>query len=102
VIEYPSRRPAGNEPRCDVSTRHDDIKRWIAEVGKIADVTTITDDSELVRDLHFDSLQAVEALSLIEERLGISIPETILFGVRTVGDILRYVDTVAGKKPASP
>jgi acyl carrier protein len=61
-------------------------------------VSLVKDSSELVRDLHYDSLQAVEVLSLIEERLGISIPDTVLFGVRTVGDILRYVDSLAGQK----
>ena len=85
-----------------MSARHDDIKRWVAEVGKITDVSLVKDDSELVRDLHFDSLQAVEVLSLIEERLGIQVPDTVLFGVRTVGDILRCVDSIAGGKPSLP
>jgi acyl carrier protein len=49
-------------------------------------------DTNLVKDLEADSLDAVDIIMSIEEQFGIEIPDEEAEKFETVGDIVRYVD----------
>ena len=59
--------------------------------------SAVTEDARFKDDLDADSLDLVELVMALEERLDISVPEEDLEGVETVGQAL---DVVAGKVSA--
>lgn len=56
------------------------------------DAAGITMESRLVDDLKADSLDVVELIMDLEQEFDIEIPDEELPKVRTVGDIVEYVD----------
>jgi acyl carrier protein len=82
------------------------IERIRSEIKKIAARITRIDaaefeDSVLFRDeLGIDSLMITEILANVEKLLGVTIDETKLSGVETVGDFLNFVTNLKGPKYA--
>jgi acyl carrier protein len=62
---------------------------------KPADVTF---DKRIKEDLGADSLDVVEILMNVEDKYGITVPDDILYGIKTVGDLIRVVDQMTAKK----
>ena len=56
------------------------------------DEAQVTMDARLAEDLDADSLDAVELNMAIEETLGVAVPDEALAEVKTVGDIVRYLE----------
>lgn len=56
------------------------------------DEEKVTMEASLVDDLEADSLDAVELNMAIEDTLGISVSDEELANVKTVGDIVRYLE----------
>lgn len=56
------------------------------------DEDKITMEASLTDDLEADSLDAVELNMAIEDALGISVSDEELAQVKTVGDIVRYLE----------
>lgn len=56
------------------------------------DAETITMESRLVDDLKADSLDVVELIMDFEDEFNMEIPDEELPKVRTVGDIVRYIE----------
>lgn len=56
------------------------------------DAENITLTARLAEDLGADSLDAVELNMALEDALGVSIPDEELAGLKTVGDIVKYVE----------
>ena len=54
-------------------------------------VAEISEDQDLVADLEIDSPKALQLLVLLEERLGIEIPDEDAARLEKVGDVVRYV-----------
>ena len=52
----------------------------------------ITRESRLVDDLHADSLDIVELVMSLEEEIGTEISDEELSKLKTVGDIVAYVE----------
>jgi len=50
-------------------------------------------EARLVEDLEADSLDAVELNMALEEALGYSVADEELQNMKTVGDIVRYLET---------
>lgn len=50
-------------------------------------------DSKLIEDLGADSLDMVEMLMTLEEEFGISIPDEDAMNLKTVGDIVSYIES---------
>ncbi len=52
---------------------------------------SITLESKLIEDLKADSLDVVELIMDLEQEYGIEIPDDELPGIRTVGDIVKFI-----------
>ena len=69
----------------------DKIKEIIVDQLSV-DESMVTADTNLMKDLEADSLDAVEIIMAIEEEYGIEIPDEEAEKVKTVGDLVRYVE----------
>lgn len=49
-------------------------------------------DTNLMKDLSTDSLDAVEIIMAIEDEFGIEIPDEDAENIQTVGDLVKYVE----------
>ncbi|MDF2699741.1 MAG: acyl carrier protein [Haloplasmataceae bacterium] len=49
-------------------------------------------ETHLQNDLGADSLDAVELIMTVEEEFDLSIPDDLAQGLKTVGDIVRYLE----------
>ncbi|MGI6212306.1 MAG: acyl carrier protein [Anaerovoracaceae bacterium] len=56
------------------------------------DGSMVTPDTNLIKDLEADSLDAVEIIMAIEEEFGIEIPDEEAEKFQTVSDLVEYVD----------
>jgi len=74
------------------------VSAAIAEHLKI-DPATVMADSSLREGLGADSLDAVEILMAIEDRLRITIPDDEAQKFKTVGDIVAFVERATQAKP---
>ena len=69
----------------------DEIKDIIIDQLQV-DESEVTMDTNLMKDLSADSLDAVEIIMAIEEEYGIEIPDEDAKTFQTVGDLVRYVE----------
>ena len=58
------------------------------------DVSKITEDSEIIKDLGADSLDVVELLMALEDNTGKTIPEDKVANLKTVGDVVKTLETL--------
>lgn len=56
------------------------------------DKAKISTNSLVIEDLGADSLDMVEMLMTLEEEFGISIPDEDATGLKTVGNIVEYIE----------
>ncbi len=69
----------------------DKVKNLIAQqLGK--DISDITEEKEIVKDLGADSLDVVEMLMSLEEEFNITVPEEDAINIKTVGDIINLIE----------
>ena len=59
---------------------------------------SITPETNIADDLGADSLDAVELNIALEEQLGLSIADEDRPNMKTVGDIVRYLEALEGTK----
>ncbi len=57
------------------------------------DGAELNSDSDIVEDLGADSLDVVELVMAIEENFDLEVPDEDAEGMRTIGDVERYVTT---------
>ena len=57
--------------------------------------TEITEESKFREDLGADSLDILTLLMTIEETYGITIPDEKLAAFHTVGDVVRFLETLS-------
>ena len=69
----------------------DEIKDIIIDQLQV-DESEVTMDTNLMKDLSADSLDALEIIMAIEEEYGIEIPDEDAETFQTVGDLVRYVE----------
>lgn len=56
------------------------------------DASSVTMETDFMKDLEADSLDAVEIILGVEEEYGIEIPDEIAENFTKVGDIVKYVE----------
>ncbi|MBR3183234.1 MAG: acyl carrier protein [Firmicutes bacterium] len=69
----------------------DKIKEIIIEQLQVEE-SEITMDTNLMKDLSADSLDAVEIIMAIEDEYGIEIPDEEAETTQTVADLVRFVE----------
>ena len=62
----------------------------------------IQDDSKLVEDLGADSLDMVEMLMTLEDEFGVSISDEDALNLKTVADIVSYIEKKITKTIKNP
>ncbi|WP_101772600.1 acyl carrier protein [Peptostreptococcus faecalis] len=68
------------------------IKEIIVEQLNVDDDNFIDLDTDLQEDLDADSLDAVEIIMNIEEEFDIKIPDEDINDIKTIGDIIKYIE----------
>ncbi len=85
-----------------MSVSQEEIIAGIAEI--IEEVTGIepsevTPEKSFVDDLDIDSLSMVEIAVQTEDKYGVKIPDEDLAGLRTVGDVVSYIQKLEEEDP---
>jgi len=71
------------------------IKNLIAQQLK-ADPASITPDSRLIEDLKADSANIMVMIMDLEDQYGITVEDDQIMKMKTVGDVVRYIESVKG------
>jgi len=84
----------------------DEIRRVLAEAFEVAkeeeiDPDKVQDDVKLRDGLGVDSLDVMEVVFEVEERLKIEIKEEDMKGIQTVGDVLNMVEAKLKQKESA-
>jgi len=74
----------------------DDVKAIIAEELSVA-ADSVKDSASFEVDFKADSLTVVELVMAIEDKFGIDIPEEDLEGLKTVGDLVGYIESAVAQ-----
>lgn len=74
-----------------MSTEQEVIDIVVEQLG--VDKDEVTSAKSFVEDLGADSLDLTELIMTFEERFGCEIPEKEAEGLRTVGDVIKYIDS---------
>lgn len=69
------------------------VQKLLAEQLNIDDVDSIKMDSNIVTDLHADSLDVVELLMSLEDNFNINVPDEIANELVTVEAIVKYIES---------
>ena len=69
----------------------EEVAKLLSEQLNI-DVSKITEDSEIVKDLGADSLDVVEMLMTLDDKTGKTIPEEKVTDLKTVGDVVKMLE----------
>ena len=67
------------------------VQKIICEQLEI-DSHLVTEDASLSGDLGADSLDLVDLSMSIEEEFNLEVPDDVLDHIRTVGDIVKFID----------
>lgn len=70
----------------------EEIRKAIAQQLNIPE-ERIKLESRLIEDLKADSLDVVELVMGLEERYGVEIPDEDLPSIKTIGDIVHYIES---------
>ena len=76
---------------ADTNSIAEKVKEIIARNLEIRDSKTIVPEATLQEDLGADSLDAVELIMNLEEEFGIEIEDSDAEKLKTVGDVINYV-----------
>ena len=71
----------------------DTVKEMIASQLRV-DAASITEESRLVEDLKADSANIMVMIMDLEDRFGITVEDDQIMKLRTVGDVVRYIDSM--------
>ena len=67
------------------------IRELLAEQLDI-DEDKITMDSDILEDFEADSLDVVDMVMSLEDEFGVEVPDEAVEGLKTVGDVVRYIE----------
>jgi acyl carrier protein len=69
----------------------DEIRQLVSDVTEVP-VEKLTPDADFFRDLNIDSLKAIEIVAAFEKKYKIVIPEDDIPNIRTIRNIMEYLD----------
>ena len=69
------------------------VQKLLAEQLNIDDVGSFKMDSNILTDLHADSLDVVELLMSLEDNFNITVPDEIANELVTVEAIVKYIES---------
>jgi acyl carrier protein len=78
-----------------VAASVEEIRAGLAEIlNEVADVDAadVSDEKSFTDDLDVDSLSMVEVAMAAEERFNVTIPDDELPKLKTVGDVIGYIE----------
>jgi acyl carrier protein len=78
----------------NMSTEQEVIDIVVEQLG--VDAADVTSAKSFVEDLNADSLDQTELIMTFEERFGFEISEEEAEKLKTVGDVVRYIDKKRG------
>ncbi len=61
------------------------------------DIKNVKANSSLIDDLGADSLDIVELVMAMEEEFGLEIPDEDAEKIKTVGDVIKYIESKSAK-----
>lgn len=70
----------------------DKVIKLISDATKV-DIAKIKPETSFVDDLNLDSLDIVELMMKMEDEFGIEIPEEDAEGLKTVNDVVKYLES---------
>ena len=70
----------------------DKLKAIIVEQFDV-DESLVTPEADMQADLGVDSLDVVDLIVIISEEFDIEIPDEVVDNIKTVGDIVAYIDS---------
>ena len=71
----------------------DTVKEMIASQLR-ADPASITEETRLVEDLKADSANIMVMIMDLEDQFGIMVEDDQIMKLKTVGDVVRYIDSM--------
>ena len=71
----------------------DTVKEMIAAQLR-ADPAAITEETRLVEDLKADSANIMVMIMDLEDRFGITVEDDQIMKLKTVGDVVKYIDSM--------
>ena len=74
-----------------MSIQEEVVEIVVEQLG--VDKSEVTLDKSFVEDLNADSLDLTELIMTFEERFGLDIDEETVKTLRTVGDVVKYVES---------
>jgi len=75
-----------------MTTEHEVCEIVVEQLG--VDKDDVTSEKSFVEDLNADSLDLTELIMTFEERFGIEISEEEAEKLKTVGDVINYLDEI--------
>lgn len=57
---------------------------------------SITEDARLIEDLHFNSYDFMSMLGELEEAFDVTVDEQEMTNIRTVGEVIAYLESLQG------
>ncbi|MBQ9479888.1 MAG: acyl carrier protein [Selenomonadaceae bacterium] len=79
------------ERRCSGLSTFDKVKEIVVDQLQ-QDADNVTPNSTFVDDLGADSLDIVELIMRFEDEFGIEIPDEKAEKIKTVSDVVKYID----------
>ena len=70
----------------------DKLKAIIVEQFDV-DESLVTPEADMQEDLGVDSLDVLDLIVIISEEFDIEIPDEVVDNIKTVGDIVAYIDS---------
>ena len=67
------------------------VKKIIAEHFNV-EASSLSPETDLVKELHADSLDLVELIMAFEDEFGLTIPDEVAMGVKKISDIVDYLE----------
>lgn len=73
-----------------------DRVRHVLQKVMVIDGARLTDDARLVEDLEATSLDRIEIIMALEDEFSIEISQDAAESIKTVGDVIHFVEARAG------